>query len=181
MKKLSIIIVVIIQFGHASSFGQDNFMNRENKPQRFCVMKVTTMDYSKNSYIFHHFSNDSLFAITFTETENGFQLHDQVAFKAENIRRVYVKAKKQIILPDPGIRADSSDKETQDSMARQINKLNTRQELVGAAIDLAFFDLETALFSFGIGMLFGSNGVTYYIKGNEKEFKRMTKELTRKK
>ena len=181
MKKNIFIVSIVVQWAIISSWAQDTETAKKNKQPRFCAVKVILMNDSVDRYALHRFSNDSMFVFNLNEEDNKkeIQLHRQKGIKAEAIKKIYIKIDRQITLPKAADQVEYI--KASDSFAKKVNRINTGQEMTNLAYDQLFVftgDPLTGLVSFGLGLIFGSKGKGYNIKGNEKKFNDMVKELT---
>ena len=184
MKKNAFIVSIMIQLAIISPCAQDTEPVKKNRSPRFCAVKVTLMNDSVDRYALHGFSNDSMFVFPIDEQgdKKVIQLHKQTSINAAAIKKIYIKIDRQITLPATPDQAAYIT--VPDSFASNVNRINAGQEMTNFAYDqLIVFpgDPLTGLASLGLGLLFGPNGKVYYIKGNEKKFVNMVKELTRAK
>lgn len=181
MKKNILIVLITLQLAMISSWAQDTEIEKKNKQPRFCAVKVTLMNDSVDRYALHRFSNDSMFVFKLNEEDGKkeIQLHRQVGIKAEAIKRIYIKIDRKITLAKAADQVEYI--KASDSFAKKVNRINTGQEMTNLAYDQLFVfpgDPLTGLVSFGLGLIFGSNGKAYHIKGDQIKFNSMVKELT---
>ena len=184
MKKNAFIVSIMIQLAIISPWAQDTGSVKKNRSPRFCAVKVTLMNDSVDRYALQGFSNDSMFVFPLDEEgdKKVVQLHKQTGIKAAAIKKIYIKIDRQITLPQTTDQLESITAPA--SFGKNVNRINAGQETRNFAYDqLLVFpgDPITGLASLGLGLLFGPNGKVYYIKGNEKKFVNMVKELTRTK
>ena len=184
MKKNAFIVSIMIQLAIISPWAQDTEFVKKNKSLRFCAVKVTLMNDSVDRYALQGFSNDSMFVFPLDEEgdKKVVQLHKQTGINAAAIKKIYIKIDRQITLPKTADQVEYI--AASGPFAKNVDRINAGQEMTNFAYDqLLVFpgDPLTGLASFGLGLLFGPNGKVYYIKGNEKKFVNMVKELTRTK
>ena len=184
MKKNAFIVSIMIQLAIISPCAQVTESIKKNKSLRFCEVKVTLMNDSVDRYALQGFSNDSMFVFPLDEEgdKKVIQLDKQTSINAGAIKKIYIKIDRQITLPQTTDQVEYAT--ASDSFARNVKHVNTGQEMTNFAYDqLIVFpgDPLTGLASLGLGLLFGPNGKVYYIKGNERKFANMVKELTRAK
>lgn len=184
MKKNAFIVSIMIQLAIISPCAQVTESIKKNKSLRFCEVKVTLMNDSVDRYALQGFSNDSMFVFPLDEEgdKKVIQLDKQTSINAGAIKKIYIKIDRQITLPQTTDQVEYAT--ASDSFARKVKHVNTGQEMTNFVYDqLIVFpgDPLTGVASLGLGLLFGPNGKVYYIKGNERKFANMVKELTRAK
>lgn len=184
MKKKITILIITCFIISLFSFSQDSL--KQNKKDRFCLVKLAMMDHNFEKYILAGFRHDTLYGFPFVENKNKkiIQMTMPLGIKSVDIKRVSVKIDKNVYMSSAKMQADTS-------ISMKTIKSNIAEDhIVNATIDFVpeeTLQMMSDPFSFGLGLtliaidLLLPPGKTYNINGSEKKFYKMTKDFSPKK
>lgn len=194
MKKETTISTFLCILISTVAFSQNDQNKKNAKTPKFCSAEITLMNNLAENYALSRLSNDSIFVFPLSAKENKkeMQIDQELGIKAADIKKIFFRIDKKIVVPDSIIRRDSIYGATDGTTTRLIKENLTVKKFLqqerlsslsaGVPIDAAGVDVMSlfvlpVFILVDIGLFLTDRGKKYSIKGKEEKFGRMVRQL----